>query len=56
MFVSDAYNAMTSKRPYRPPLSAAEARAELERYAGTQFCPTVAAAALAVLLEQPAAA
>ena len=47
---------MTSTRPYRPPPSRPGARAELERCAGTQFCPTVAAAALAVLVEQPAAA
>ena len=52
VFVSDAYNAMISDRPYRAALSAAEARAELERNAGTQFCPTVAAAALAVLDER----
>jgi len=56
VFVSDAYNAMTSKRPFRLPLAPAAARAEIESNAGTQFCPTVAAAALAVLLEQPAAA
>ena len=52
VFVSDAYNAMISDRPYRAALSAAEAREELERNAGTQFCPTVAAAALAVLAER----
>jgi two-component system cell cycle response regulator len=38
----DAYDAMTSKRPYRPALSADEALAELERGAGTIFDPTVA--------------
>ncbi len=53
VFVSEAYHAMISERPYRAPLNPAEARAELERNAGTQFCPTVAAAALAVLAEQP---
>jgi putative nucleotidyltransferase with HDIG domain len=51
VFVSDAYHAMTSDRPYRAALPAAEARAELERNAGTQFDPTVVAAALAVLDE-----
>ena len=44
---------MTSERPYRQPRSAAEARDELESNAASQFCPTVTAAALAVLAEQP---
>jgi diguanylate cyclase (GGDEF)-like protein len=39
--VCDAYTAMTSSRPYRVALSAHEALAELERFAGTQFDPTV---------------
>ena len=37
--VVDAYDAMTSARPYRPPLSHEEAAAELRRAAGTQFDP-----------------
>jgi HD-GYP domain-containing protein (c-di-GMP phosphodiesterase class II) len=49
VFVSDAYHAMTSERPYRAPLTPTEARGELERNAGSQFCPTVVAAALEVL-------
>jgi HD-GYP domain-containing protein (c-di-GMP phosphodiesterase class II) len=50
VFVSDAYHAMISDAPYRHvPLTPAAARAELERHAGTQFCPSVAAAALEVL-------
>ena len=50
VYVCDAYFAMTSERPYREqPLSPAEGRAELERHAGTQFCPTVVEAALSVL-------
>ena len=40
---------MTSDRPYRRALTAAEARAEIERHAGTQFCPTTVAALLRVL-------
>jgi HD-GYP domain-containing protein (c-di-GMP phosphodiesterase class II) len=52
VFVCDAYCAMTSARSYRPQLSAAEARAELERNAGTQFCPTVTSAVLALLAEE----
>ncbi|HEX7313419.1 MAG TPA: HD domain-containing phosphohydrolase [Pyrinomonadaceae bacterium] len=39
--VADAFDAMTSERPYRPPVGYAEAAAELERCAGTQFDPEV---------------
>jgi putative nucleotidyltransferase with HDIG domain len=42
--VADAFDAMTSDRPYRDALSIAAARAELRRCAGTQFCPDVVAA------------
>ena len=37
--VCDAYRAMTEDRPYRNALPADEARAELQRCAGTQFDP-----------------
>jgi HD-GYP domain-containing protein (c-di-GMP phosphodiesterase class II) len=37
----DAYNAITTDRPYRAGRSAAEALAELRRCAGAQFDPTV---------------
>jgi len=37
--VVDAYDAMTSARPYRPPLSHEEAAAELRQCVGTQFDP-----------------
>jgi HD-GYP domain-containing protein (c-di-GMP phosphodiesterase class II) len=40
----DAFNAMTTDRPYRPALPWSEALAELRRNAGTQFDPRVAAA------------
>jgi HD-GYP domain-containing protein (c-di-GMP phosphodiesterase class II) len=40
----DAYNAMTTDRPYRAALHAAEALAEVERNSGTQFDPRVVAA------------
>jgi diguanylate cyclase (GGDEF)-like protein/PAS domain S-box-containing protein len=36
-----AYDAMTSPRPWRPAKSPAEARAELQRCAGTQFDPRI---------------
>jgi diguanylate cyclase (GGDEF)-like protein/putative nucleotidyltransferase with HDIG domain len=48
-FVCDAWHAMTSDRPYRRALTPQQARAELERHAGTQFCPTTVAALLRVL-------
>ena len=51
----DAYNAMITQRPYREPMSTADARAELEAGAGTQFDPEVVAALLAVLAGQSAA-
>ncbi len=39
--VCDAFDAMTSLRPYQPTATAAAAIAELERCAGTQFDPRV---------------
>ena len=48
-FVCDAWHAMTSDRPYRRALSAEQARAELRRNAGTQFCPATVSALERVL-------
>ncbi len=48
----DAFDAMTSDRPYRPAMSDAEARAELLAGAGTQFDERVVAALLEEL-DQP---
>ena len=45
--VADAFDAMTSGRPYRRPLSPRHAAEEIRRCAGTQFDPDVAAAFLA---------
>ena len=42
--VADAYNAMTSGRPYRAALSTQEARWRLHEDAGFQFDPSVVAA------------
>ena len=39
--VADAYDAMTSERPYRRPLSSEEAANELRRCKGSQFDPTL---------------
>jgi HD-GYP domain-containing protein (c-di-GMP phosphodiesterase class II) len=47
--VADAYDAMTSGRPYRPALSQADAAAEIERCGGTQFDPEIVDAFLAAL-------
>lgn len=37
--IADAYDAMTSERSYRSPMTAQEAAAELMRHSGTQFDP-----------------
>ena len=44
--VSDAYDAMTSERPYRKPMSPEEATLEIAHCMGSQFDPEVAAAFL----------
>ena len=44
--VADAYEAMTSERPYRPALAPEEASDELRREAGRQFHPDVVEALL----------
>ena len=49
--VADAYDAMTSRRPYRHAMPAAQALAELRRMAGTQFRPEVVEG-LAIVLEK----
>jgi HD-GYP domain-containing protein (c-di-GMP phosphodiesterase class II) len=40
--VADAFDAMTSPRPYGPPLPTSEALTEIDCCAGTQFDPVVA--------------
>jgi HD-GYP domain-containing protein (c-di-GMP phosphodiesterase class II) len=54
IFACDAYDAMTTDRPYRLGMDPADARAELERSAGTQFDPHVVNALVAVLAQDPA--
>jgi putative nucleotidyltransferase with HDIG domain len=44
VFVADAFDALTSDRPYRTALPLMAALAEIEANAGTQFCPDVVAA------------
>ena len=48
--VADVFEVMTTPRPYRRPVSAGAARAELARCAGTQFDPAVVRAFLNVSL------
>ena len=38
---ADAFDAMTTKRPYRNPLSVQEALREMDRCSGTQFDPEI---------------
>jgi response regulator RpfG family c-di-GMP phosphodiesterase len=55
--VADAFDAMTSTRPYRPALRVAEAVAELEKGAASgQFDPTIVRAFVEVLTRDPALA
>ena len=54
IMVADAFEAMTSDRPYRPRRAVEEALAELDRHVGTQFDPHCVAALRKVL--RPAAA
>ena len=42
--VADAWDVMTSERPYRDPVDPVEALEECRRHAGTQFDPEVVAA------------
>ena len=49
--VCDAYDAMTSDRPYRSAMSPEGAHSELRRCAGTQFDPAVVDAFYAVIAE-----
>ena len=44
VFVADAFDAITSDRPYRRGRSTTAALAEIEANAGTQFCPNVVCA------------
>lgn len=51
--VADAFDAMTTDRPYHKAMSRTEALSELKRCAGTQFDPWVVDAFAAALLEAP---
>ncbi len=55
IFVADSYDAMTSGRLYRAPLSSPEAAREIERGSGTLYDPGVVEAFLAVAATVPTA-
>jgi HD-GYP domain-containing protein (c-di-GMP phosphodiesterase class II) len=49
--VADAFDAMTSDRPYRRARSHGEALAEVDRCSGTQFDPAIARVFLELFAE-----
>jgi putative nucleotidyltransferase with HDIG domain len=51
--LADAWDAMTTDRPYREALSVAEAAAEVRRVSGTQFAPQVVDAFFAAFRRRP---
>ncbi|HEV2982592.1 MAG TPA: diguanylate cyclase [Solirubrobacteraceae bacterium] len=53
IFVCDAFDAMTTQRPYGTPKTHDDALAELERNAGTQFDPRVVEAFCGCMRAQP---
>src|SRR5262249_33694829 len=53
VLVADAFDALTSDRPYRPGRAVAGAMEELRAHAGTQFCPGVIEALEALYREEP---
>jgi len=50
--VADVYDALTSERPYKSPLSFEEAAAEITKHKGTQFDPDVVATFMAISSEE----
>jgi putative nucleotidyltransferase with HDIG domain len=53
VFVADAFDAITSDRPYRRAESVQAALSELRRHAGTQFCPLVVTELERIYEEEP---
>ena len=54
--VADAYDAMTTSRPYRRALSSREALSEIDACAGSQFDPVIATLFVALWAEEAAPA
>ena len=50
--VADTFDAMTSKRSYRDPLSLDIVKAEIEKCSGSQFDPNIAKAFLEILNDE----
>jgi HD-GYP domain-containing protein (c-di-GMP phosphodiesterase class II) len=50
--VADAYDAMTSPRPYRPPMSQRQVLGTLRREAGSQWDPQVVEVFLEMIAEE----
>lgn len=50
--VADVYDALTSQRPYRSPLSHEEAAAEIRKQSGYHFDPAIVAAFMAIAPEE----
>ncbi|GAI27998.1 unnamed protein product, partial [marine sediment metagenome] len=50
--VTDAYDAMTTDRPYRPALTQKEAMKELEMHAGKQFDRKISSAMIEIIKEE----
>ena len=48
LILADAFDAMTTEKPFRPRMTREEALAEIERESGEQFHPVVARAFVAV--------
>lgn len=53
VLVADAFDALTSDRPYRPARPVPAAMDELRAHSGTQFCPQVIDALEVIYREQP---
>jgi putative nucleotidyltransferase with HDIG domain len=51
--VIDAYDAMTSERPYRPAMTHEQAMQEIDEYAGTQFDPNVVGEFHRMMVQRP---
>jgi HD-GYP domain-containing protein (c-di-GMP phosphodiesterase class II) len=54
VLVADAFDALTSARPYRPARPTLAALAEIREHAGTQFCPSVVDALEELSRSEPA--
>lgn len=50
--LADVFDAMTTKRPYREAVSVQEARLEIKRGSGTQFCPDALDAFMSIAIEE----